>query len=90
MLGQIVRAMVRMSAGVVLGAVPGALYAGLVGSVHLGVSGSWDRVPAFILGCVLVGGLFGLLGGIAGALSGEVAPGSSRQQRPCGPVSRNV
>ena len=41
MLGQILRVAVRLSAGVVLGAVPGTLYAGLVGAVHLGVSASW-------------------------------------------------
>jgi hypothetical protein len=67
MLGQVVRVAVRMSAGVVLGAVPGALYAGLVGAVHLGVTGRWDRALAFTLSCVLVGGLFGLLGGITWA-----------------------
>src|SRR5438132_11404452 len=79
MLGQIVRVAVRMSAGVVLGAVPGALYAGLVGAVHLGVSGRWDRAPAFTVGCILAGGLFGLLGGITWALSGKTAPpGRSR------------
>jgi hypothetical protein len=74
MLGQVVRVAVRMSAGVVLGAVPGALYGGLVGAVHLGVSASWDRAPAFTLGCVLVGGLFGLLGGITWARRGRPPP----------------
>ena len=78
MLEEIVRVVVRLSAGVVLGVVPGALYAGLVGAVHLGVYGRWDRVPAFAVGCVMVGALFGLLGGIGWALSGEAAPGSSR------------
>jgi hypothetical protein len=74
MLGQIVRVAVRMSACVVLGAVPGVLYAGLVGAVHLGTSGRWDRVPAFTVACVLVGGLFGLLGGITWALSDKTTP----------------
>jgi hypothetical protein len=74
MVGQIVGVAVRMSACVVLGAVPGVLYAGLVGAVHVGLSGRWDRVPAFTVGCVLVGGLFGLLGGIAWALSVKSAP----------------
>jgi hypothetical protein len=74
MLVQVVRVAVRMSAGVVLGAVPGALYGGLVGAVHLGVSASWDRAPAFTLGCVLVGGLFGLLGSITWARRGRPPP----------------
>jgi hypothetical protein len=65
-----------------LGAVLGALYAGLVGAVHLGVSGRWDRVPAFAVGCVLVGALFGLLGGIKWARSGAAAPDSSPRQQP--------
>jgi hypothetical protein len=77
MLGQIVRMVVRISAGMVLGALPGALYAGLVGAVHLGVYGRWDRVPAFAVGCILVGALFGLLGGSKWALAAEAVPGSS-------------
>jgi hypothetical protein len=77
MLGQIVRVAVRMSAGVVLGAVPGALYAGLVGAVHVGASGDWDLVPAFTVGCVLVGGLFGLLAGITWAVSGSTGRSGS-------------
>jgi hypothetical protein len=77
MLGQVVRGVVRTSAGLVLGAVPGALYAGVVGIVHLGVSGRWDRAPAFAVGCALVGALFGLLGGVNWALAGEPAPGST-------------
>jgi hypothetical protein len=77
MLGQIARVAVWMSAGVVVGAVPGALYAGLVGAVHVGASGDWDLVPAFTVGCVLVGGLFGLLAGITWAVSGRSDPGRS-------------
>ena len=80
MLAQVVRGVVRLSAAVVLGAVPGAVYAALVGAVHLGVYGRWDRVPAFAVGCVVVGALFGLFGGARGALFREPAPGSS--QRP--------
>jgi ABC-type xylose transport system permease subunit len=68
MLRQIVRVAVRISAGVVLGAVPGALYAALVGVVHVGVSRRWDGLPAFTVGCVLVGGLLGLVGGTTWAL----------------------
>jgi hypothetical protein len=74
--GQLVRGVVRMSAGVVLGAAPGALYAALIGAVHLGVYGRWDQVPAFAVGCILVGALLGLLGGMKWALSEEAAPGS--------------
>jgi hypothetical protein len=76
MLEQVVHGMGRIGAGVLIGAAPGALYAGLVGAVHLGVSGRWDRIPAFAIGCVLVGALFGLLGGIRWALSGEAGPES--------------
>jgi hypothetical protein len=77
MLAQVVRGVVRLSAAVVLGAVPGAVYAALVGAVHLGVYGRWDRAPAFAVGCVVVGALIGLFGGVRWALSGEPAPGSS-------------
>ena len=75
MLGQIVRMVIRMSAGLVMGAAPGALYGSLVSVVHLGVYGGWDRIPAFAVGCVLVGALFGLLGSIGWAVAGEAAPG---------------
>jgi hypothetical protein len=77
MLGQIVRVAVRISSGVVLGAVPGALYAALVGAVHVAASGDWDLVPALTVGCVLVGGLFGLLAGISLAVSDRTGPGRS-------------
>ena len=77
MLAQVIRGVVRLSATVALGAVPGAVYAALVGAVHLGVYGRWDRVPAFAVGCVVVGALFGLVGGVRWALSGEPAPGGS-------------
>jgi hypothetical protein len=77
MLAQVIRGGVRLSAAVVLGAVPGAVYVALVGAVHLGVYGRWDRVPAFAVGCVVVGALFGLFGGVRWALSREPAPGSS-------------
>ena len=78
MVGQVVRGVGRLSAGVALGVVPGALYAALVGAVHLGVYGRWDRIGAFAVGCVLVGAVFGLLGGIVWALSGAAA----RERRP--------
>src|SRR5690242_17952756 len=77
MLGQIVRGVVRTLGGLVLGAAPGAIYAALVGAVHLGVNGRWDRAPAFAVGCVTVGALVGLLGGVKWALSGEAAPDSA-------------
>jgi hypothetical protein len=77
MLAQVIRGVVRVSATVALGAVPGGGYAALVGAVHLGVYGRWDRVPAFAVGCVVVGALFGLFGGVRWALSGEPAPDGS-------------
>jgi hypothetical protein len=76
MLGQIVRVGVRMSAGVAVGVIPGTLYAGLIGMVNFVVDGPWDQIPAFPVGGVLVGSLFGLLGGVAWALSGAAAPDS--------------
>jgi hypothetical protein len=90
MLEQIVRALVRLLTGVVLGIIPGALYAGMVSVVHLGVSGRLDRVPVFTVGCVLAGGLLGLLGGMAGpcwatparAHDGGGDPVASRYNRP--------
>jgi hypothetical protein len=71
---RIVRIMFRVPAGVVLGIVPGALYAGLVALVHLGAYGHWDRVPTFALGCIAVGAVVGLLGGFKWALSGQARP----------------
>jgi hypothetical protein len=71
MLDQIVRVVVRVLVSAVLGAAAGALYAGLVGAVHLGAYGRWDQIPAFAVGCVLVGAVLGLLGRVAWALSGE-------------------
>ena len=65
MLGHIVRAVVRVLVSSMLCAALGALYAGLIGAVHLGVSGRWDQIPVFAKGCVLVGALLGLLGRIA-------------------------
>ena len=69
----LVRVVVRLATGVFLGAVPGALYAGLVGAVHLALYRRWDWIPAFAVGCVLAGALAGLLGGVAWALAGDTA-----------------
>jgi len=77
MLCQIVRVGVGMSGGVVLGIVPGTLYACLVGVFNFALDGPWDEVPAFPVGGVMVGALFGLLGGIGWALSDEAAPAGS-------------
>jgi hypothetical protein len=66
-----------LSAGVALGVAPGALYAGLVGTVHLAVYRHWDRVPTFAVGCVLAGAAVGLLGGVLSALWGDAAPASA-------------
>jgi hypothetical protein len=74
---QIVGVVGRMSAGAALGAVPGALYAGMVGGLHFVLHGRWDRVPAFAVGCVLVGGLLGLLGSIPWVLAWNAASASS-------------
>jgi hypothetical protein len=57
----IVRVIVRPLVGLVLGAAAAALYAGLVGAVHLSVYGRWDNIPTFAGGCVLVGSVLGLL-----------------------------
>jgi hypothetical protein len=62
-----------MSAGAVLGLIPGTLYAILVGLVNFAVYGPRDQAPTFPLAGVLVGVLFGLLGGIVWTLSGETA-----------------
>lgn len=67
------RALVAPSAGLVLGALPGAAYAGLVAGVHLAVYGRWDSVPAFAAWCVAVGAALGLAVGVWLALS-ERAP----------------
>src|SRR5260370_32015583 len=73
MRGPIIRAGVRVLVSVVLGAALGALYAGLVGAVHLGTYGRWDQFPAFAVGSVLVGAGLGLLGRVAWAMSGQAA-----------------
>jgi len=77
MLVRIVRGLVRVSVGLALGAVPGALYGIAVGTVHLGVYGRWDRAPAFAVGCVLVGALFGLLGASSGPCPARPHPATS-------------
>ena len=46
----------------------------MVGAVHLGAYGRWDRIPDLAVGCVLVAALLGLLGRIAWVRSGEAAP----------------
>lgn len=76
MLGPVFRIVIRIAACLVLGAAPGALYASLVIAVHRGTYGAWDRVPAFVVGCILVGAMIGLLGGIRWVLSDEPGPGS--------------
>jgi hypothetical protein len=84
MLGQSLVVGVRVAgqglAGAVLGAAPAAVYAVLVGAVHLAIYGRWGGVPAFALGCVLVGALVGLLAGLTLALT-EEAP-QHREPRP--------
>ena len=82
MLAQVVRGVVRVSATLVLGAIPGALYAALVGAVHRGVSGRWDRAFAFALGCSVVGALLGLLGGARWAFAGTATSGPGLPRMP--------
>jgi hypothetical protein len=69
MLEWIGRIVVRMFAAVGLGALTGALYAGLIDAVYLHVITRWDRVFVFSLTCVLIGALLGLLRGIERSLS---------------------
>jgi hypothetical protein len=66
---QLGRVVTRVLAGWLSGAVLGALYAVLVGAVHLGVYGRWDQLLPFAAVCALVGTVLGLLGGFAWALS---------------------
>jgi hypothetical protein len=54
-----------------LGFVSALLYSALIVGVHFAMTGRWDRGPAFALGCVIVGALLGLLGGMVWAMSGE-------------------
>jgi hypothetical protein len=61
MLAQMFRIITRPLIGPILGAAAGALYAGLVTTVHVAVYGRWDEIPIFGAGCVLVGALFGLI-----------------------------
>jgi hypothetical protein len=73
-----VRGMISMASGVLLG----ALYAALVGTVHLGAYGRWEGIPGFAVGCILVGALLGLLGCILWAVWGEAAWGSAGSESP--------
>jgi hypothetical protein len=84
MLRRVVRVGVRLLVGVVLGAAAGALYAGLVGAVHRGAYGRWDRIPTFAVLCVLAGALFGLLRGLGWVLWGGAAQGKGSGQSPAG------
>lgn len=73
MLGQIVRAVVRVLVSMVLGGAAGALYASVVGMVHLGAYRRWDGIPALAVVCFLLGAVLGLLGRVAWALSSGAA-----------------
>ena len=85
MLAQIVRAVAWVLDGLLLGAVPGALYAALVGAVHLSVYGRWDDIPGFAVHCVVIAALVGLLARIAWALSGDaVGEGEGGRHLPSG------
>jgi hypothetical protein len=84
MLGQIARAAVRVLVSMASGALLAALYAALVGTVHLGAYGRWAGIPAFAVGCILVGVVLGLLGCVVWALSGAAAQGSEGSGPPPG------
>ena len=76
-------------AGAVLGATPAALYAGLVGAVHLAVYGRWGGVPGFALGCAIAGALAGLLAGLCLARTEGQGQGRVRSWRPAEPSARS-
>src|SRR5439155_614851 len=80
--GPIARAAVRGMLSTASGAFLGALYAALVGTVHLGAYGRWEGIPAFAVGCILVGAVFGLLGCVLWAVWGEAAWGSAGSESP--------
>jgi hypothetical protein len=84
MRGQMVRVGAWVLGRLVLGALSGALYAGLIGVVHFGVYGTWDQLPAFAVGCILVGALFGLLGSTGWVLLGRAAGVKAPGQSPTG------
>jgi hypothetical protein len=69
MTGQIVGILCRVFVGLLLGAAAGMLYCGLVSAVHVGVYGRFDHFSGFAVGCMMVGGLLGLLGGGAWTLT---------------------
>ena len=92
--GQIARAAVRALASMAGGALLGVAYAAVVGSAHLGAYGRWAGLPAFAVGCVLLGVVLGLLKCLVWAVSGkaerEMAGGGSppENSRPLGPARR--
>jgi hypothetical protein len=80
MLTHIIHTVVRVLVGPALGAGLGTLYGGLVGTVHFGLYGRVDQIPAFVAGCVLVGAVLGLLGYMVRKLSGKAARERSNGQ----------
>jgi hypothetical protein len=80
-LRQIVRVLVRLSAGVMWGSAAGAAYASLVAAAHLGVRGRWDHVPIFAAECVLAGALLGLVASIVHASLDHTHRASSQDKR---------
>lgn len=71
--GRIVQVVARVLVSTVSGALSGALYAALVGTVHRGTYGRWDQIPAFAVGCVIGGAVLGMLAGMVLVLSSKTA-----------------
>jgi hypothetical protein len=61
--GTSIRPLALPFVGLAVGALPGAAYGALVAFVHLAVSGSLDRTPAFAVGCVAITAAIGLVVG---------------------------
>jgi hypothetical protein len=94
--GQIARAVVRVLVSMAGGALLGVVYAAVVGTVHIGAYGRWAGLPAFAVGCGLIGVVLGLLKCLVWAVSGkavrEIAGGGSPpvSNRPPGPARRTA
>ena len=69
MFKDIVRMTLRMLLGVAVGMVLAALYATLVGGVHVFVHSRLDRVPGFVFTCISSGALLGFIAGAIWASS---------------------
>jgi hypothetical protein len=80
--GRVVRPWVVLLLGLVLGALAGTVYAGVVLGSHWTSRGRWNRMLSFATTCMAAGAATGLLGGTLLAFDGSRRrPGPRRAPR---------